>query len=371
MIIQNGLALIGKKLVKADVAFDRVITSVGNALPGTDTFDAAGCYVVPGFVEIHSHGAVDHDFTDGDAAGLQPRADYYAAHGVTSFLATTMTAPEAVLLQAVTAIGHHRWQDGAKCAGIHLEGPFLSTAKKGAQLESALHRPDTAMFHRLNDASGGTVKLVTVACEEPGGMDFVAQVSGECTVSLGHTVADYDTAMEAFQKGASHVTHLYNGLESLHHRKPGVIAAACDSGASVELICDGLHVHPAVIRLTHQLFGEHLNIVSDSLRCAGMPDGLYDLSGQQIEVRGGRATLAGTDTLAGSCVSILDEVRNVTGYGIPLADALYAASTAPADAVNLRDRGRIAVGQCADLLVLDKELRLKAVFIDGKAFPAK
>lgn len=366
MIIKNGTALIGKQLTKADVSFGQTITAVGNISPAGEIFDATDCYVVPGFVEIHSHGAVGHDFTDGDPAGLQPMADYYAAHGVTSFLATTMTATEDVLLPAVTAIGNCKWQGGAKCAGIHLEGPFLSTAKKGAQKESALHAPDVAMFNRLNAACGGMVKLVTVACEEPGGMEFIQQVSKICTVSLGHTVADYDTAMEAFRRGASHATHLYNGMEPLHHRKPGVITAAFDSGASVELICDGLHIHPAVIRLTHRMFGEKLNIISDSLRCAGMPDGVYDLSGQRIEVHHGRATLLGTDTLAGSCVSILEEVRNVVSYGLPLADALYAASTVPADAVKLTDRGRIAVGCCADLLVLDKDLQLKAVFIDGK-----
>ena len=366
MIIKNGTALIGKRLMSADVAFDRVITAVGSIHHTDDSFDATDCYVVPGFVEIHSHGAMGHDFTDGDPDGLQPMADYYAAHGVTSFLATTMTAPEDILLTAVTAIRDFQWHGGSKCAGIHLEGPFLSTAKKGAQKESDLHAPDVAMFYRLNEASGNQVKLVTVACEEPGGMEFVQQISKVCTVSLGHTVADYDTAMEAFRLGASHATHLFNGMDSLHHRKPGVIAAALDSGASVELICDGLHIHPAVIRLTHQLFGDKLNIISDSLRCAGMPDGEYELSGQQIEVHGGRATLLGTDTLAGSCVSILDEIRNVVGYGIPLDSALYAASTAPADAVKLLDRGRIAVGQCADLLVLDQNLQLKAVFIDGK-----
>jgi len=366
MIIKNGLTLVGKELKKVDVAFDTKITAVGGVPAAGEVFDAAGCYVVPGFVEIHSHGAVGHDFTDGDPAGLQPMADYYAAHGVTSFLATTMTAAEDVLLPAVSVIANYAWQGGAKCAGIHLEGPFLSTAKKGAQKESALHAPDIAMFERLNAAAKGMVKLVTVACEEPGGMAFVEEISKKCTVSLGHTVADYDTAMEAFRRGASHATHLYNGMESLHHRKPGVITAAFDSGASVELICDGLHIHPAVIRLTHQLFGDRLNIISDSLRCAGMPDGEYDLSGQRIEVHGGRATLLGTDTLAGSCVSILEEVRNVVSYGLPLANALYAASTAPADAVKLTDRGRIAAGCSADLLVLDQDLHLKAVFIDGK-----
>ena len=366
MVIQNGCVLLGREFAAADVAFEKTITEVGAKLSGGECFDATGCYVVPGFVEIHSHGAVGEDFSDGKAAGLQPMADYYAAHGVTSFLATTMTLPEDVLTRAMVTIRDFRRNGGAKCTGIHLEGPFLSSAKKGAQAESALHRPDVAMFRRLNEASGGMVKLVTVACEEPGGMAFIEEVSKTCTVSLGHTVADYDTAMEAFRRGASHATHLFNGMESLHHRKPGVIAAALDSGASAELICDGLHIHPAVIRLTHRLFGDKLNLISDSLRCAGMPEGEYELGGQPIEVHGKKATLKGTDTLAGSCISLLDAVRSVVSFGIPLNDALYAASTAPADAVGLADRGRIAAGACADLLVLDRELHLKAVFVDGE-----
>lgn len=177
------------------------------------------------------------------------------------------------------------------------------------------------MFHRLNEASGGQVKLVTVACEEEGGMDFVSQVSQVCTVSLGHTCCTYDQAMEAFARGASHATHLFNGMDGLHHRKPGLIAAAMDAGASVELICDGLHIHPAVIRLVHNLYGDRLNLISDSLRCAGMPDGDYELGGQSITVKNGKACLTGTDTLAGSSISMLDAVRNVVRFGLPLADA--------------------------------------------------
>ena len=366
MVIKNGKVLLNREFVSADVAFRALITDIGQSLSGEEVFDARGCYVVPGFVDIHTHGAVGQDFSDGEGRGLQPMADYYASHGVTSFLATTMTLPEDTLTRAMHTLRDFRRQGGAKCAGIHLEGPFLCSAKKGAQAESALHRPDAAMFHRLNDASGGMVRLVSVACEEPGGMAFIDEVSRECTVSLGHTVADYDTAMEAFRRGASHATHLFNGMDSLHHRRPGVIAAAMDSGASVELICDGLHIHPAVIRLTHRLFGDKLNLISDSLRCAGMPDGDYELGGQPIEVHGKRATLKGTDTLAGSCISLLDAVQNVTAFGLPLSDALYAASTAPALAAGLTDRGLIAPGKCADLLVLDENLQLRAVFVDGQ-----
>jgi N-acetylglucosamine-6-phosphate deacetylase len=210
------------------------------------------------------------------------------------------------------------------------------------------------------------VKLVTVACEEEGGMDFVANVSKKATVSLGHTSCTYEQAMEAYARGASHATHLFNGMDGLHHRKPGIIAAAMDAGASVELICDGLHIHPAAIRLAHKLYGDKLNLVSDSLRCAGMPDGDYELGGQPITLSGGVARLTGTDTLAGSAISMLDALRNVVDFGLPLTDAVYNASTAPAQAVGLTDTGSIEVGKCADLVVLDKDLNLVAVFVDGE-----
>lgn len=363
MRIKNGKILIGKSFVDADIQFDRTITAIGR-LEGPA--DMEGGYVIPGLVDVHTHGAVGEDFSDGKPAGLQPLADYYAAHGVTSYLATTMTLREEVLTPAMHAIRDFKPSGGAKCAGVHLEGPFLSYAKRGAQAAENLHKPDPALFHRLNEASGGQVRLVTVACEEEGALPFIREISRTCTVSLGHTTADYDTAMSGFLAGASHATHLYNGMPSLLHRAPGVIGAAFDAGASVELICDGLHIHPSVIRATYQLFGDKLNLISDSLRCAGMPDGDYELGGQPIVVKNHKATLL-DGTLAGSSISLLDAVRNVVRFGLPLAGAVYAASTAPALAAGL-DAGVIAQGKAADLLVLDEDLALKAVFVDGQRF---
>ena len=366
MLIKNGKILIGKSFVDADIQFDRTITAIGR-LEGPA--DMEGGYVIPGLVDVHTHGAVGEDFSDGKPAGLQPLADYYAAHGVTSYLATTMTLREEVLTPAMHAIRDFKPRSGAKCAGVHLEGPFLSYAKRGAQAAENLHKPDPALFHRLNEASGGQVRLVTVACEEEGALPFIREISRTCTVSLGHTTADYDTAMSGFLAGASHATHLYNGMPSLLHRAPGVIGAAFDAGASVELICDGLHIHPSVIRATYQLFGDKLNLISDSLRCAGMPDGDYELGGQPIVVKNHKATLL-DGTLAGSSISLLDAVRNVVRFGLPLAGAVYAASTAPALAAGL-DAGVIAQGKAADLLVLDEDLALKAVFVDGQRFESR
>ena len=365
MLIKNAKVFVGKEFVDGDVRFGSTIEAVGT-LEGAADYDAAGCYVIPGLVDIHTHGAMGEDFSDGNPAGMQPMADYYAAHGDTSFLATTMTLKEETLTPAMHTIRDFKRQGGAKCAGIHLEGPFLCYAKRGAQAAENLHKPDADLFDRLNAASGGMVKLVTVACEEEGAEAFIRNVSQKCTVSLGHSTADYDTAMAGFAAGATHATHLYNGMPSFLHRAPGIIGAALDSGASVELICDGLHIHPAVIRATYKMFGDKLNLISDSLRCAGMPDGDYELGGQPITMKNGKATLTGTDTLAGSSISMLDALRNVVKFGLPLEAAVYAASTAPAQAAGLSDIGAIEAGRAADLLVLDKDLNLKAVFINGE-----
>lgn len=364
MIIGNAnIFLDGKFKFGSVTVEDGVITAIGNEK--AFDIDANGQYLVPGFVDVHTHGAVGGDFSDG--TDFEDISRYYAQNGVTSFLATTMTLKEATLLPAMETVrAFQRPADGAKCAGIHLEGPFLCYNKRGAQAAENLHLPDAAMFHRLNEASGNQVRLVTVAPETEGAMDFIREISPLCTVSLGHTEADYDTAMKAFKNGASHATHLFNGMPGLHHRSPGVIGAAFDSGATVELICDGLHIHPSVVSMAAKLFGENLVVVSDSLRCAGMPDGEYTLGGQPIEMRGGKATLLGTDTLAGSSTNLLAELRNLVSFGIPLEATLTTVTSAPARAARLDNIGSIAPGKAADLLLLSKDLELSAVFINGQ-----
>ena len=368
MRIGNARLFVDGAFRTGSIAFEGgVITELGPADAPCD-LDAGGSYVVPGFVDVHTHGARNHDFSDGNPEGLPVMARHYVQHGVTSFLATTMTLPEENLTKAMRTVrAFQRPEDGAKCAGIHLEGPFLSYAKRGAQAADNLHKPDVAMFQRLNAESGGQVRLITVAPEEEGCIPFIREVSKVCTVSLGHTTAGYDLAMEAFGAGASHATHLFNGMPPYHHRDPGVIGAAMDAGASVELICDGMHIHPSVIRGTYRMFGERLVIVSDSMRCADMPDGQYELGGQPVELKSGRATLQGTDTLAGSSTNVLTEVKNVVSFGLSLEAAITAATLAPARSVGLEGEvGSLAVGKRADLLLLSPQLDLEQVYVDGK-----
>ena len=352
--ISNANVFLDGRFVTGGIEFSDVVEAVGPAVTGGT--DLGGCYVIPGLIDVHTHGAMNEDASDGSPEGLVKMARYYAAGGVTSWCPTTMTLKEPVLTKSMEAVrDFRRPADGAKVAGVHLEGPFLSLKKCGAQL-----------FHRLDEASGHRVRLVTVAPEEPGALPFIREVSRTCTVSLGHTTADYDTAVAAYEAGASHATHLFNAMPALNHREPGVAAAALDAGATVELITDGFHIHPAVVRLVHRLFGEKLVLISDSLRCAGMPDGDYELGGLPITLTEGVARLRGSSTLAGSSIHLMDGLRRAVSFGVPLEAAVYAATAAPAKAIR-RDHeiGTLALGLAADFLVLDKDLNLKAVYVDG------
>lgn len=356
-IYRNG------KFHPGGISFDEKITG----FDGSGGWDVEGAYVVPGFIDIHTHGAVGQDASDGKPEGIPILSRYYASHGVTAFCFTTMTVDEAHLFAAMEGIRNFkRPADGAKCAGVHLEGPFLSYAKRGAQAPENLRKPDLQLFHRLNEASGDRVRLITVAPEEPGAMEFIGEAAKVCTVSLGHTSADYDTAMAAFQAGASHVTHLFNAMPPLLHRQPGVVGAALMAGATAELICDGLHVHPAAVAAAWRMFGDRLCIISDSLRCAGLSDGTFEMAGHTVTMRNGMATLS-DGTLAGSSTNLLEELHNAASFGLPLESAIHALTSVPARALRRQeDMGALEIGRAADVLVLDQELRLKAVFIDGK-----
>lgn len=338
------------------------------------TVDASDCYVIPGLIDVHFHGAVGEDFSDATPEGLQKIADFELSEGVTYICPAGMTLLEDQLTKICETTAAHREKEttGAEVVGAHLEGPFLCMAKRGAQNADFLHDPDIDMLRRLQDAAKGSVRLVTVAPEQPNGIEFVREaVKDGITVSLGHTVANYDIASEAFAAGASHATHLYNGMPPLHHRDPGVIGAAFDAPhARVEIICDGIHIHPGVIRATFQLFGaDRMVLISDSLRATGMPDGIYPFGGQEIEVHGNRATIAGhPETLAGSVTSLMGCMKKAVEFGIPLEDAVLASTYNPAKAIKIDDRaGSLDIGKEASIVLLNKEdLSIKSIIFKGQ-----
>ena len=336
--------------------------------------DAAGCYVIPGLVDVHFHGCVGEDFSDATPDGLQKIADFELSQGVTYICPAGMTLPEDQLTSICKTTAAHRknHSGGAEVVGAHLEGPFLCMAKKGAQNGDYLHDPDAAMLKRLQQAAEGCVKLVTLAPEQPGSIEFIKAASElGIHVSVGHTVASYDTAKAAFEAGADHATHLYNAMPPLAHRDPGVIGAAWEvPHVKAELICDGIHIHPAVVRLTFGLFGkERMIIISDSLRATGMPDGEYPFGGQMIEVHGNRATILGhPETLAGSVTSLMGCLRQAVSFGIPVADAVRACTYNPAQSIGIDHRaGTLDVGKEASIVLLDeKDLSIKAIIFKGK-----
>ena len=346
----------------------------GTIVPQAEkSVNVAGCYLIPGLTDLHFHGCMGEDFSDATPDGLQKMADYELSRGVTQICPAGMTLGEDQLTRICQNAAAHRAHSrgGAELVGLNLEGPFLCKAKKGAQNEAYLHDPDPAMLHRLQEAAEGLVKLVTLAAEQPGSLEFIRAARADgITVSLGHTTADYDTACAAYDAGARQATHLFNAMPPFTHRAPGVVGAAFDHPeVLVELITDGVHIHPSVVRAVFQLFGrDRVILISDSLRATGMPDGRYPFGGQEIEVHGNRATMAGDpNTLAGSVSDLMACLKTAVSFGIPLADAVTAAAVNPARVLGIDDRlGSLDVGKEANVAVLNSDLTLRAVLFHGE-----
>ena len=332
--------------------------------------DANGYKLIPGLVDVHSHGACGHDFCDCDIEGVKEILRFEKAHGITSYCPTSMTLSKEMLVDIfATAKEADGIADGARVIGINMEGPFISASKKGAQAEENILHCDYEYFCRLQKAAKGLIKLVDLAPEEPGAMEFIEKAKDEVVISLAHTASDYDTAKEAIQRGASHATHLYNAMPPLNHRNPGVIGAVRDSETChAELICDGVHIHPSVIRATFAMFGaKRMILISDSMRATGLNDGDYTLGGQPVKVKGNLATLH-DGTIAGSATNLMDCVRFVVKkVGLPFETAVMCASENPAKEIGIfHEVGSISAGKKADFVLLDKDLNIVSVYVDGK-----
>lgn len=339
--------------------------------PQADAVDLHGAYVIPGLIDVHNHGNSGADFSDGDYDGLVKMAEYLARNGVTSFAPASMTLPYDVLAKAFATARRlaDKAPEGASALrGIQMEGPFFSEKKKGAQNGAYLRDPDFAAFSKLYHDCGGLVRIVDVAPELPGACEFIRQAKELCTVSIAHTDANYDEARAAVEAGVTHLTHLFNAMPALHHRKPGVIGAAAEADqVSAEIISDGQHIHPSAVRLAFRLFGaERMVLISDALRCCGMPDGEYELGGQAVFLKGGIARLA-DGTIAGSATNLYDCMLRAISFGIAKEDAVRAATWNPARQIGCLDVvGSIADGKRADFVVCDENLSRKAVWLAGK-----
>ncbi len=332
--------------------------------------DLDGALVIPGLVDIHVHGCAGADFSDGDYAGLVRMARYLARRGVTSFAPASMTLPYDALDKAFHAAARLRREglaDGARLMGIQMEGPFLSREKRGSQNPAYLRLPDWDRFLRLYDAAEGLLRIVDVAPELPGAVEFTRRASEKCRVSVAHTAAEYDQAAAVFDAGATHLTHLFNAMSGIHHRHPGPIGAASErENVTAELICDGIHVHPSAVRMAFRLFPGRICLISDALRCCGMADGSYSLGGQEILLSGGVARLTG-GAIAGSAADLYQCMRRAVSFGIPREQAVWAATALPARVIGREsETGAIADGRAADFVICGGELEPEAVYLGGK-----
>lgn len=368
MIIKNAEVFVENgtfEKKEIHIANDRIVAATEDAT----VIDGTNCIAIPGLTDIHFHGCVGYDFCDGKEEAIQAIADYQLKNGVMAICPATMTLSEEELTTICEAAANHKNGVGSDLVGINMEGPFISLAKKGAQNPKYITAPDVAMFNRLQDKANGLVKLVDIAPEEEGADTFINELKDKVTISVAHTTADYDTASNAFQKGASHVTHLYNAMPPFTHRAPGVVGAACENkDVRVELICDGVHIHPSAVRTTFQMFGDdRICLISDSMMATGLDDGDYALGGQPVKVVGNLATLA-DGTIAGSATNLMDCVRvAVKDMHIPLASAIKCATVNPSKEIGIYDNyGSIEVGKYANIVLLDKDtLETKAIIFKG------
>lgn len=375
MILKNGLVFTeDARFVLADVEIaDGKIAQVAapGTLDGPDAVDVSGKYVTPGFVDIHIHGSKGSDFCDAGAEHIETMSAYLGGEGVTAFCGTTMAFDEPILTNIFNIAKPYinKETGGAVLRGINMEGPFFNKAKKGAQAEKYIVDPEIEMFDRLYELSGGAIKLIDVAPELPGAVPFIERASKKCVVSIAHTTANYNQAKAAFAAGASHVTHLFNAMPPFTHRAPGVVGAAFDHPeVRAELICDGVHIHESVVRAVFRLFGpERVVLISDTMRAAGMPDGQYSLGGLDVTVRGKLCTLA-DGTIAGSATNLMDCLRTAVSFGIPLKDAVRAATFNPAQALHMQHRiGSFVPGLDASAVLLEKkDLSIRAVVFRGE-----
>jgi N-acetylglucosamine-6-phosphate deacetylase len=359
-----------------------VIDAVGSGgVPDQPTVDLRGQWVLPGFVDLHVHGGGGASFTEGTGDEARQAAAFHRGHGTTTMLASLVTAPLAELeVRAALLAG---LADDGLIAGLHLEGPFLSPVRRGAQDPRHMLAPDVAVVERLRAAARGHLRIITLAPELPGALEVVkAATQAGVTAAVGHTDATADVTLAAIDAGATHATHLFNGMRPFHHREPGAVGALLDRDeVTCEIIADGVHLHDIAIRLAARAAGPgRLVLVSDAMAAAGMPDGRYQLGSKRVTVAGGVARLqedpsdpsrsdaaAREGAIAGSTATLADVVRHAIAAGLPVLDAAAAASTTPARVLGLADRtGALRPGLAADLVVCDDDFRPRAVMRQGE-----
>ncbi|NLM86407.1 MAG: N-acetylglucosamine-6-phosphate deacetylase [Clostridiales bacterium] len=334
-----------------------------------EIIDAKGLYVSPGLIDLHIHGYLNEDTSDGSEEGIRAIAKGLLKNGVTSFLPTTMTVRWEEIETAFDVVRGLKVQsaradfDGAQVLGAHAEGPFINPKRKGAQAEEAILAPDADRVIKHKDI----IRLITMAPEMPGGLDMIHAITGqtEIVVSIGHTDADFETAMAAIKAGASYITHLFNAMTALNHRNPGVVGAALQAPVVTELIADTFHVHKGLFQFIHDVIKDKLVLVTDCTRAGGLGDGEYTLGGQPIFVNGIQCRLK-DGTIAGSVLKLNEAVRNLRdNTNLNAAQAVQTATQNPAQAISQSDKGSLDKGKDADIVLFDQDMNAKVVYIKG------
>lgn len=373
--IVNGTILTPQaELIEKVLLFDeRIVDIVDASVPitGVEVIDAQGKYVSPGLVDVHIHGYVGEDASDGSEEGVRKIAKALLANGVTSFLPTTMTISSDEILIAfdiIRKLMHESTQkqfDGSQILGCHAEGPFINPNKKGAQAEGNILPPDAKAILPHKDI----IKIITMAPEMVGGIQFIKDITNQSNivVSIGHTNATYEQALEAIKAGANHITHLFNAMTALNHRNPGVVGAALSTDVYTELITDTFHIHPGLFTFLHEVKNERLILITDCTRAGGLPDGEYTLGGQPIFVKGIECRLA-DGTIAGSVLRLNNAVKNYRDHAnIPLWMAVKAASLNPAASIGeVSRKGSLEIGKDADIALFDENLVCHKTFVRGE-----
>ena len=371
MLFQNASVFIKDSFQRTDLEvlegnFSEITNHKRNEIqePAIDCTDKL---IIPGFIELHSHGCIGYDFTTSSPEELKKMCTFYAANGITSLLATTMTIGYDTYKRAMLNIKEvcEEGTGGSRIIGINMEGPFLGASKKGAHDTRYLLSINEEKYEELNALSGDRIKIIDLDPDLAGAIPFIEKYCKNKVISLAHTSCDYDTAANAIKAGASHVTHLFNAMNGLHHRAPGIIGAVSDYDVNAEIICDGIHIHPSVIRLMFKAVPEKLILISDSMSAAGLEDGIYELGGQKVSVKDGKATLE-DGTIAGSTTTIYKAFLKVLEIGIPVEQAILSSTLYPARAIGAdKETGSIQIGKKADFIIMDKNYQIESVYSNG------